>query len=138
MKTDLILCPVDNSRNSSVAFDLISRIVRPGNKVILLHVTGAADQPLSMKDSWMNRAESQLRDSIMSERSVEVEHLTLAGAPAEIICMVAKSKRADLIVMGTHGRTGLSRMMMGSVAQAVLASSPCTVITIRPEVLQEN
>lgn len=138
MKTDLILCPVDNSRNSSVAFDLISRIVRPGNKVILLHVTGAADQPLSIKDSWMNRAESQLRDSIMSERSVEVEHLTLAGAPAEIICMVAKSKRADLIVMGTHGRTGLSRMMMGSVAQAVLASSPCTVITIRPEVLQEN
>lgn len=138
MKSDVILCPVDNSRNSSVAFDLISRIARPGNKVILLHVVGAGDEPLSLKDSWMHHAELKLRDSILDGRNVEVEHLTLSGAPVEVITSVAKRKHADLIVMGTHGRTGLSRLMMGSVAQGVLAAAPCTVVTVRPVQLQED
>ncbi len=132
MKTDLILCPVDNSRNSSVAFDVISRLVKPGDKVILLHVTGAGEQPLTLEDSWMQRSESELRDRILAEHNVEFEHLTLSGSPVDMITSVARRKKVDLIVMGTHGRTGFSRLFMGSVAQGVLADAPCTVLTVRP------
>lgn len=137
MKTDLILCPVDNSHNSSVAFDVISRLVKRGDKVLLLHVTGSHDAPMSLQDSWMNRAESTLRDRILTEQDVDVEHLTLQGDPAEIITTVARRKKVDLIVMGTHGRTGLSSLFMGSVARGVLADAPCAVITVRPEKIVE-
>jgi nucleotide-binding universal stress UspA family protein len=59
--------------------------------------------------------------------SVRVE----AGEPSDIILNVAKDGGADLIVMGTHGRTGLSRLLIGSVAEAVLRRSTCPVLTLR-------
>ena len=62
-----------------------------------------------------------------SQLSVRVE----AGEPSDLILQVAKEGRVDLIVMGTHGRTGLSRLLIGSVAEAVLRRSTCPVLTIR-------
>jgi universal stress protein A len=59
--------------------------------------------------------------------SVRVE----AGEPSDTILQIAKELGADLIVMGTHGRTGLSRLLIGSVAEAVLRRSACPVLTIR-------
>jgi nucleotide-binding universal stress UspA family protein len=59
--------------------------------------------------------------------SVRVE----AGEPSDAILSSAKDGGADLIVMGTHGRTGLSRLLIGSVAEAVLRRSTCPVLTIR-------
>jgi universal stress protein A len=138
MKTDLILCPVDYSHNSSVAFDLVSRIAKPGNKVILLHVSGDGEKPLTLEDAWMQRTESQLRDQILVDNSIDVEHLTQPGNPAEVIVNIAKQKSVDLIVMGTQGRTGLSRLVLGSVAQGVLGSAPCDVITVRPHPILEK
>lgn len=57
--------------------------------------------------------------------------LALTGDPAEQIVRAARSKRADLIVLGTHGRTGLSRFFVGSVAQRVIAFAPGPVVTVR-------
>lgn len=57
--------------------------------------------------------------------------LTMTGDPAEQIVRAARTKRADLIVLGTHGRTGLNRFFVGSVAQRVIASAPCPVVTVR-------
>ncbi len=62
-----------------------------------------------------------------SQLSVRVE----AGEPSDLILQVAKEGRVDLIVMGTHGRTGLSRLLIGSVAEAVLRRATCPVLTIR-------
>ncbi len=59
--------------------------------------------------------------------SVRVE----AGEPSDTILQIAKDGGADLIVMGTHGRTGLSRLLIGSVAEAVLRRSTCPVLTLR-------
>jgi universal stress protein A len=59
--------------------------------------------------------------------SVRVE----AGEPSDTILRVAKDGGSDLIVMGTHGRTGLSRLLIGSVAEAVLRRSTCPVLTLR-------
>lgn len=57
--------------------------------------------------------------------------LTMTGDPAEQILRAARTKHADLIVLGTHGRTGLNRFFVGSVAQRVIASAPCPVVTVR-------
>jgi nucleotide-binding universal stress UspA family protein len=60
-------------------------------------------------------------------RTVRVE----AGEPSDAILRVAAEDRADLVVMGTHGRTGLSRLLIGSVAEAVLRRASCPVLTLR-------
>ncbi len=62
---------------------------------------------------------------------VQVSGLLLAGTPHEAIVRAAKSKRADLLVIGTHGRTGLARLFLGSVAARVLAMATCPVLTVR-------
>ena len=62
---------------------------------------------------------------------LRVGGLTMTGDPAEQIVRAARSKRADLIVLGTHGRTGLNRFFVGSVAQRVIASATCPVVTVR-------
>jgi nucleotide-binding universal stress UspA family protein len=54
----------------------------------------------------------------------------LEGSAAEQIVRAARSKRADVIVMGTHGRTGLARLFMGSVAERVIGTAPCPVLTV--------
>jgi nucleotide-binding universal stress UspA family protein len=62
---------------------------------------------------------------------VRAGSLMMTGDPAEQIVRAARSKRADLIVLGTHGRTGLNRLFVGSVAQRVIASASCPVVTVR-------
>jgi nucleotide-binding universal stress UspA family protein len=62
---------------------------------------------------------------------IRANGLTPTGDPAEQIVRTARAKRADLIVLGTHGRTGLNRFFVGSVAQRVIASAQCPVVTVR-------
>jgi nucleotide-binding universal stress UspA family protein len=57
--------------------------------------------------------------------------LLLEGLPHEQIRRAARARRADVIVMGTHGRTGLARFFMGSVAERVIGTAPCPVLTVR-------
>ncbi|WP_408629705.1 universal stress protein [Anaeromyxobacter oryzisoli] len=73
--------------------------------------------------------EQQLARAVARPRafSVRVE----AGEPSDTILRLAREGGVDLIVMGTHGRTGLSRLLIGSVAEAVLRRSGCPVLTIR-------
>jgi universal stress protein A len=58
--------------------------------------------------------------------------LLLDGAPHVAIVRAARAKRADIIVMGTHGRSGLAKLFLGSVAGRVIATAPCPVLTVRP------
>jgi universal stress protein A len=58
------------------------------------------------------------------------------GDPAEEILRAAQFTNANLIVMGTHGWTGLSRLLMGSVVEQVLRKAPCPVLTVRTSALQ--
>jgi nucleotide-binding universal stress UspA family protein len=57
--------------------------------------------------------------------------MLLMGDPTEAIVRLAKTECADFIVMGTHGRTGLSRIFLGSVAEAVVRRAPCPVLIAR-------
>jgi nucleotide-binding universal stress UspA family protein len=62
---------------------------------------------------------------------VTATSVIVTGAPADRIVRAARSRRADLVVMGTHGRSGLSRLLLGGVASRVIATSPCPVLTVR-------
>ena len=53
------------------------------------------------------------------------------GFAADTICRVAEERNSDLIVIGTHGRTGLARLLVGSVAEKVVRQAPCPVLTVR-------
>jgi nucleotide-binding universal stress UspA family protein len=62
---------------------------------------------------------------------VHASGVLLTGAPHDAIVRALKSRRADLAVIGTHGRTGLARVFVGSVAARVVALAPCPVLTVR-------
>jgi nucleotide-binding universal stress UspA family protein len=62
---------------------------------------------------------------------IPVEHVFLEGDPAEEIIRYAAASRVDLIVLGTHGRTGLARLLLGSVAEKVLRGAPCSVLVAK-------
>ncbi|RUM87759.1 MAG: universal stress protein [Thermodesulfatator sp.] len=64
--------------------------------------------------------------------NMEVEPLVSSGEVAEKICEMAREKGADLIIMGTHGRKGLEKALFGSVAEKVVKTAPCPVLTINP------
>ena len=61
---------------------------------------------------------------------VTARPLVVSGNPGEVIPEAAKEYGADLLVMGTHGRTGVSRMLLGSVASRVISTAPCPVLTV--------
>ena len=76
---------------------------------------------------WIDQARQQL-DSMKLPSEVKERQLA-EGDPADEIVRVADEIDADLIVMGTHGRTGLARLLMGSVAEQTVRRAPCPVLT---------
>jgi nucleotide-binding universal stress UspA family protein len=56
---------------------------------------------------------------------------TLHGDPRDVICRLAAEEATDLIVMGSHGRTGIAKMLLGSVASHVVAHAPCSVLVVK-------
>ena len=62
---------------------------------------------------------------------VRATPMLVEGAPWQAITRAAKSRRAGTIVMGTHGRSGLAKLFVGSVAERVIATAPCPVLTVR-------
>jgi nucleotide-binding universal stress UspA family protein len=80
-------------------------------------------------------ADAQRRLKLLLEKArragVRARSLVLNGAPHEALNRAARRHRADLIVLGSHGRTGLARFLVGSVASRVVATASCPVLTIR-------
>jgi universal stress protein A len=78
-------------------------------------------------------AKAQLEKSFLEEIRgyKDVEHVVLKGTPYEEISRFAEENKIDLIVIGTHGRTGLDRMLFGSTAEQVVRYAPCPVLTVR-------
>jgi nucleotide-binding universal stress UspA family protein len=88
-------------------------------------------------DKWMAdvRADAQRRLGRLVAQArksgVRAKGLVLEGIPHDRIVRAARSTRADLVVLGTHGRTGLGRVFLGSVAARVVTLAPCPVLTVR-------
>ena len=79
---------------------------------------------------WAERRLAQLTQKAKTA-GVRAIGLVMEGEPAQQVVRAARSKRADLIVVGTHGRTGLNKLFVGSVAQRVVVTAPCPVVTVR-------
>lgn len=86
----------------------------------------------------LKEEEEQKLNSLVGEvgqKGVKAHPIFKEGVPFREISKAAKEVGADLIVLGTHGRTGLERMMMGSVAERVVRGGPCPVFLVRPKAL---
>lgn len=132
-----ILCPVDFSETSSAAFHYADRLAHgTGAELVLLHAFEVPESldPRSQERPADPRLKEQLEKFRPSSAGVKVTYVLHAGLPGEVICWLAQERKCDLIVMGTHGRTGLKHLLFGSVAEYVLkhARSPVLTIRLRP------
>lgn len=134
-----ILHPTDFSDSASAAFRVACTLAKQWNaRLIVMHVyppvtalyTGEGIVPPAVGPSRETLWE-RLQQVRPQDTHVPVEHLLVEGVEVPEIVRVARNRNADLIVMGTHGRTGLGRILLGSIAEHVLRQSPCPVLTVR-------
>lgn len=94
---------------------------------------GAASQVAMMLDDQRKLGREQLAKlaATMAKRGVKLRTVLQEGTPYERIADTAKRLKADLLVMATHGRSGLTHLLMGSVTEKVVRMSPCPVLTLR-------
>ena len=141
---DHILTTTDLSKESYAAVEYASQLVdRPGAKLTIIHV------PMTIALTYAEfvlpadivnfdgqisaLAEDQLRTWVHKhiDDAESVNIVIRPGVPAEVVCDYAARNNVDLIVMGTHGRTGISRAMLGSVTEKVIRNAPCPVLSVR-------
>jgi len=133
-----ILFPTDFSDHAEHAFPLACSLARDHQaRIIVLHVyppppgppgeAVAHGQHNTFQDELWNR----LRLTQPSDPQIPVDHQMTEGQPAAEILRVARVEHCDLIVMATHGRSGLLHLLMGSVVEHVVRSAPCPVLTIK-------
>jgi nucleotide-binding universal stress UspA family protein len=146
MEIRQILAPTDFSASSKQAVACAYEWARTfGAKLMLLHVLGIEKLPSYMGFLPQGGAAAILEDLECQARlaltrllpqaedvKVEVIAQVVTGTPYFKIIEIAQQEKADLIVIATHGRTGLSHFVMGSVAERIVRLAPCPVLTIRP------
>jgi nucleotide-binding universal stress UspA family protein len=140
-----VLYPSDFSRASRPAFAKALETAKSNRaELLIVHVMSpmlplagdgyispvAYEKIAASSKAWATRK----IDALVAKATaagVRARALLLDGVAHEEICRAAKSKKADLVVMGTHGRTGVARFFLGSVAGRVVAGAPCPVLTVR-------
>jgi nucleotide-binding universal stress UspA family protein len=127
-----ILVPIDWAELSNRAFQLATSLARDHNAelVVLNVVPLAAEMYGPPRECYLDHLLVELRRMKPSDPATRVQYRLAQGDPATEILRVARESQCDLIVMGTHGRTGLTRFLMGSVAEAVLRLARCLVLTV--------
>jgi nucleotide-binding universal stress UspA family protein len=137
-----ILVPVDGSEQAHQAFEFVTDEF-PDAEVVLLHVVNPAEAGYSAQASiptfseeWykqeQQRAETLFDDLAGTvDDAVAITHAIEVGKPVRTIVEYAEDNDADQIVMGSHGRSGVSRILLGSVAEAVVRRSPVPVTVVR-------
>jgi len=132
-----ILHPTDFSDRSGYALHLASALARDYQaRLVLLHVLarpviGYGEGVVPPEPEVIREEAKEQLDRLAAPGAGVVTDRRLAeGEPAEVILHFARETPADLIVMGTHGRTGLGRLLMGSVAEHVVRKAPCPVLTV--------
>ena len=137
-----ILYPADFSEQSGHAFQFACSLARDYRaRLIVLHVlelpvltySGVMTPPPPPLPSTeeLDAVREQLHRIKPPDPAACVEYLLEQGDPATIVLEVAQERQCDLIGMGTHGRTGLGRLLMGSVAEQVVRQASCPVLTVK-------
>lgn len=142
----LIVHPTDFSAASTPAFSEAIKLARTNRApLLILHVLNPLMPPnigkqsiepptyRELRKAWRVSALKQLTRLTRRARAAKVRSASIVreGAEAPEIARLARSRRAATIVMGTHGRSGVGRVLLGSVATRVLSLAPCPVLTVR-------
>jgi universal stress protein A len=145
-----VLFPTDLSDNNGTALAYASVLAaESGAKLHILHVDDMQDisadlvefgycYPTPSDDCDRAKVREELNRITPTIANVSCEHHYVPGAPAREILEFAKSKGVDLIVMASHGRTGLARLVMGSVAELVTRKAPCPVLIVKQPTVEHR
>lgn len=143
--TRLIMHPTDFSRASRAAFDKALEMAKASRAALtIVHVMSPVvpvpgdgyvsprvyDEIAASTRAWAQK-ELDRRLARAKAAGVRAKGVLMDGIPHEQIVRAAKAKRADLLVLGTHGRSGLAKLFIGSVAGRVVSTAPCPVLTVR-------
>jgi nucleotide-binding universal stress UspA family protein len=136
-----VVCPTDFSKSAAAAVDLATQLVAPEGALVLLHVIevpfAVSDEPTLTqiaKDLDRKSIESLAQEGarLQSRTRATIKTQSRVGsAGAEILAALEAERTADLVVMGSHGRTGIARVLLGSVAEKVLRHAKCAVLVGR-------
>ncbi len=134
-----VLVPTDFGETSAAALRYAVELSRRFHaRLYLLNVpehpgeAAEAEYPIGLFETMQNAAHDRLRALLASDDAAELhpECAMRIGHPADEIVRYAQEQEVDLIVMGTHGRAGLSRVVLGSVAEKVVRYATCPVLTV--------
>ncbi len=138
-----ILCPVDFSEASRNAVRYAHEFAKGmGAELVLLNIVEprpmAVDMSLSyvpLEEDLEKAAREDLEEIIRmeKEKGVEVQAEVRIGTPSELILEMAEELDVNLIILGSHGKAGLSRLLMGSVAESVVRKATCPVLIVKAE-----
>ena len=128
-----ILVPTDFSSMSLDALEFAEELARVLEAtLVLVHVAHVPVAGSKAGERARAAAAENLEKVVreLAHQGLRVEMRLREGAPDEEITSVAATERGDLIVMGTHGRTGVSHALLGSIAERVVRTAPCPVLTV--------
>ena len=145
MALTTIVAGVDLSVPSEQALDRAAALAQLNNALLVMVNAQADDAPIENIDNEVLKQLGEVSAAVRVEeakrltekhaaltaRGVNVELVHRAGPPGEVVAEIASERAAELIVIGTHGHTGLQRFLLGSVATAVLRHAPCDVLVCR-------
>jgi nucleotide-binding universal stress UspA family protein len=133
-----ILHPTDFSKLSDHAFELAASLARDyGAQLLVLHVVPppimiyGEGVIVPQPENYQNQLREKLFQLKPKDPRVHVDHRLAEGDPVVEILRVAGESNCELIVLGTHGGTGLARVLMGSVAEGVVRKALCPVLTVK-------
>ena len=136
---ETILVGFDESESSKAALSEAAHwIKRHGGKILLVHAVYFDEEEFGIAPDQLDRRLKvgekiciQAKETLATGFDIEVDSLLCEGDPPEVIQDIAKAKKADLIVLGTYGRKGLKRLLMGSVTSQVIVNSPTDVLVVK-------
>lgn len=133
-----ILFPTDFSHLSDAALNHATALARDtGAMLLIVHVEeppmayGGGEMYYGIPEPDQAEVRRMTEAVKPSDPSVRYEHRLVNGSPADEIVRVAEEEQVDMIVIGTHGRTGLKRLLMGSTAEAVMRNAKCPVFVFK-------
>ena len=144
MPTTHFLVPIDFSTYAEQALDYAIRLARTLKaRLTVLHVIqpvpmAGVDMGVALPEAYLRELEEAVQRDMeealarVTAAGLTAERVVLYGVPFQEIVETAKARQVDLIVMGTHGRTGLMQVLLGSVAEKVVRLAPCSVLVVRP------
>jgi len=138
MSRPIILVPTDFSTASDAALPHAEALAKQKSaSLLILHVEepplayGGGELYYGLPEPNSERILRMLEDVRPTDQTVAFTHRLTMGDPAGEIVRIAAEEGVEMIVLGTHGRSGITRMLMGSVAEAVVRRAPCPVLVYR-------